>query len=306
MNKNEKKTSWWILMFKDMMIGGTAGSVAKTSAAPLERVKLLLQTQDANFQLEGKKYKGFGDCMIRVFREEGFLSYWRGNWANVVRYFPTTGLNFGFKDLYRSKIVKADPTKQKKMYAVQNILSGGLAGCSCMMFVYPLDFARTRMGADVGKELAERQFTSLSQCIRKIFMTDGISGLYQGIGISIFSIFIYRGLYFGAFDTGKSLISNYSERAFIVKFLFATLVTNFSEVVSYPFDTVRRRLMMNSGLDKPLYNGTMDAVNKINAEGGVKAFYKGNLSNMVRSISSSLVLVLYDKFQQEFKKTYKF
>ena len=124
-NQDTKEQSWAVLMFKDMMLGGTAGAISKTVAAPLERVKLLLQTQDANFQLEGKKYKGFADCMVRIPKEEGFAAYWRGNWANVVRYFPTTALNFGFKDLYRRRIVTANPKTDKYTYALQNILSGG-------------------------------------------------------------------------------------------------------------------------------------------------------------------------------------
>jgi len=88
------------------------------------------------------------------------LAFWRGNWANVVRYFPTTALNFGFKDLYKRKIVKANKDTEYWKFCYQNVLAGGMAGCSCMIFVYPLDFARTRMGADVGKNMADRQFRS--------------------------------------------------------------------------------------------------------------------------------------------------
>lgn len=156
----QQKPSWFKLMLQDMMLGGTAGAISKTVAAPVERVKLLLQLQDANFQLEGKKYTGIGNCFQRVYTEEGVLAFWRGNWANVVRYFPTTALNFGFKDLYRRNIVNANKDTDYWRFCFQNVLAGGLAGCSCMIFVYPLDFSRTRMGADVGKELKDRQFRS--------------------------------------------------------------------------------------------------------------------------------------------------
>jgi len=157
---NSEKPSWFKAMFTDMMLGGTAGAISKTVAAPVERVKLLLQLQDANFQLEGKKYNGIKDCFQRVYAEEGVLAFWRGNWANVVRYFPTTALNFGFKDLYKKMIVKANKDTEYWKFCYQNVLAGGMAGCSCMIFVYPLDFARTRMGADVGKTMADRQFRS--------------------------------------------------------------------------------------------------------------------------------------------------
>jgi hypothetical protein len=41
------------------------------------------------------------DCFVRIPREQGFLSFWRGNLANVIRYFPTQALNFAFKDKYK-------------------------------------------------------------------------------------------------------------------------------------------------------------------------------------------------------------
>lgn len=201
----QKKGNKVIAFIEDSLMGGTAGAISKTVAAPLERVKLLLQTQDANPKLIGNKYTGFGNCMKRVYQEEGFLAYWRGNWANVIRYFPTTALNFGFKGFFNKMFNRWDSKTNPVKFALGNIVAGGSAGAACMMFVYPLDFARTRMGADTGKTIEERQFTSLSDCIRKIYRHDGIKGLYSGIGISLISIFLYRGLYFGGYDTGKKL-----------------------------------------------------------------------------------------------------
>lgn len=236
--------------------------------------------------------------MARIYHEEGFTAYWRGNWANVVRYFPTTALNFGFKDLYKQAFKVQDAKNHPYWVTLSNVAAGGSAGASCMVFVYPLDFARTRMGVDVGKTAADRQFNSLTDCMKKIFKHDGVKGLYQGFGISVSSIFLYRGLYFGGYDTGKALFTGYENYSFGQKFIFALVVTNFSEIVSYPFDTVRRRLMMNSGLDVPIYKNTMDCFRKIKQEEGTSAFFKGNLSNMMRSLSSSLVLVLFDSFKK--------
>jgi solute carrier family 25 (adenine nucleotide translocator) protein 4/5/6/31 len=72
------------------MIGGVSAAVSKTVVAPIERVKMLLQVQDANkYMAPEDKYKGIGDCFSRVYKEQGFGSFWRGNLANVIRYFPT-------------------------------------------------------------------------------------------------------------------------------------------------------------------------------------------------------------------------
>ena len=78
-----------------------------------------------------------------------------------------------------------------------SLLSGGIAGSFSLIFVYPLDFARTRLGADIGKEAHQRQFNGLIDCCAKIFRNDGIPGLYQGFGVSVLGIFTYRAFYFG-------------------------------------------------------------------------------------------------------------
>lgn len=75
----------------DFVMGGAAAIMAKSAAAPIERVKLLLQNQGEMIkrgQLR-RPYMGVGDCFRRVLREDGLLSFWRGNQANVIRYFPT-------------------------------------------------------------------------------------------------------------------------------------------------------------------------------------------------------------------------
>lgn len=87
----------------NFLTGGLAGIIAKTTCAPIERVKLLIQTDLENEKI-GKRYTGILDCFRRCIKEEGFLSLWRGNWVNVIRYFPTQALNFSFKDYFGKKL----------------------------------------------------------------------------------------------------------------------------------------------------------------------------------------------------------
>src|SRR5262245_23983889 len=86
---------------RDFALGGVSGAVAKTITAPIERVKLLIQTQDANPRIrsgEVPRYSGIVNCFARVGREQGILAFWRGNFTNIIRYFPTQAFNFAFKD----------------------------------------------------------------------------------------------------------------------------------------------------------------------------------------------------------------
>lgn len=124
-----------------------------------------------------------------------------------MRYFPTQAINFATKDaLYGVFLKGLDSKADRAKYFAMSLLSGGIAGSFSLIFVYPLDFARTRLGADIGKSANERQFNGLFDCCGKIFRKDGIGGLYQGFGVSVLGIFTYRAFYFGGYDAGKSFI----------------------------------------------------------------------------------------------------
>jgi len=171
------------------------------------------------------------------------------------------------------------------------------------MFVYPLDFARTRLAADVGKGKTDRQFQGLTDCLSKIYKSDGAAGLYRGFGISVLGIIVYRAFYFGGYDTAKRSFTK--DTSVLFKFLVAQCVTAVSGLVSYPLDTVRRRLMMQSGRADVMYTGTLDCFVKIAKNEGPKAFFKGALSNIIRGAGGSLVLVLYDEMQRMFNPNFK-
>merc|ERR1719232_1634100 len=122
-------------------------------------------------------------------KSEGIASFWRGNMANVIRYFPTQALNFAFKD-----------TAQYEKFA-KNILSGGVAGSLSLTFVYSLDYCRTRLANDAKSKTGTRQYSGMVDVYVKTIKSDGIQGLYRGFVISCVGIFIYRGMYFGLYDS---------------------------------------------------------------------------------------------------------
>ncbi len=295
-NKVQKKSNFWV----DFLMGGVSAAISKTAAAPIERVKLILQTQDANPKIiaSGNRYTGIVNCFTRVVAEEGPKELWRGNLANVIRYFPTQALNFSFKDFYKRTFCPYNPDTDFWKFFAGNLASGGAAGATSMLFVYPLDFARTRLGADVGKGANERQFNGLMDCLVKIVKADGVKGLYRGLSVSIMGIIPYRASYFGLFDTGKRMLPMVNDNL-ILKFVFAQCVTTVSGLISYPFDTVRRRMMMQSGKKAVdvQYTGTLDCFSKIVKNEGGSALYKGALSNIFRGVGASLVLVMYDEMK---------
>lgn len=287
---------------KDFLAGGISAAVSKTAVAPIERVKLLLQVQHSSKQITAdKQYKGIIDCFVRIPREQGFMSLWRGNLANVIRYFPTQALNFAFKDVYKKMFMEGvDKKTQFWRYFAGNLASGGAAGATSLCFVYPLDFARTRLAADVGKGANEREFKGLVDCIAKTVKSDNIVGLYRGFGVSVQGIIIYRAAYFGFFDTAKGMLPDPKNTPFLISWAIAQFVTTFAGIMSYPFDTVRRRMMMQSGrkASEQQYKGTLDCWGKIMRTEGTGAFFKGAFSNVLRGTGGALVLVFYDELKK--------
>jgi solute carrier family 25 (adenine nucleotide translocator) protein 4/5/6/31 len=286
----------------NFLAGGVSGAVAKTCTAPIERVKLLIQTQDANPKIisgEVARYTGIVDCFTRVAKEQGIGAFWRGNLTNIIRYFPTQAFNFAFKDGIKAMFPKADKNTEFAKFFAINMASGGLAGAGSLMIVYPLDYARTRLASDVGT--GKQQFNGLADCLKKTVASSGIGGLYNGIGVSVVGIIPYRGVYFGLFDTLSGLNPYQKDQNNVLraasKFVCAQTSAIAAGYASYPFDTVRRRLQMQS--EKPesewVYKGTADCFSKIVKDEGTAALFKGAGANALRTVGAAMVLVLYSE-----------
>ncbi|KUI67736.1 ADP,ATP carrier protein [Cytospora mali] len=285
----------------DFLMGGVSAAVSKTAAAPIERIKLLIQNQDEMMK-QGRldrKYSGIADCFRRTAADEGVMSLWRGNTANVIRYFPTQALNFAFRDKFKKMFnFKKDVDGYWKWMA-GNLASGGAAGATSLLFVYSLDYARTRLANDAksAKGTGERQFNGLVDVYRKTLASDGIAGLYRGFGPSVAGIIVYRGLYFGMYDSIKPvvLVGNLANN-FLASFALGWCVTTGAGIASYPLDTVRRRMMMTSG-QAIKYASSFDAFKQIVAKEGVKSLFKGAGANILRGVAGAGVLSIYDQLQ---------
>ncbi|KAI8005774.1 hypothetical protein LOK49_LG07G02142 [Camellia lanceoleosa] len=285
----------------DFLMGGVSGAVSKTVAAPIERVKLLIQNQDEMIKAGrlSEPYKGISDCFARTIKDEGILSLWRSNTTNVIRYFPTQALNFAFKDYFKRLFnFKKDKDGYWKWFA-GNLASGAAAGASSSLFVYSLDYARTRLANDAtaAKNGGGRQFNGLIDVYKKTIQSDGIVGLYRGFNISVVGIIVYRGLYFGMYDSLKPVVLvGQLQDSFLASFLLGWAITFGAGLGSYPIDTVRRRMMMTSG-EAVKYKSSIDAFSQIIKNEGPKSLFKGAGANILRAVAGAGVLAGYDKLQ---------
>ena len=284
----------------EFLMGGVSAAVSKTLAAPIELVKLRLQNMDAMIKSGALEhpYTGIVDCTQRVVKEEGVKALWKGNGTNVLRYFPTQALNFSLKDYFKRLFGKSKEKDGYWIWFAGNLASGGAAGSVSLAFVYSLDYARTRLSNDLksAKKGGKKQYSGLIDVYKQTMATDGIAGLYRGFVISCVGIVIYRGLYFGIFDSIKPILPKNLKDSLFANFLLGWGVTVGAGLASYPIDTIRRRMMMTSG-EGEKYSGSIDCARKILANEGWKSFFKGAAANILRGVAGAGVLALYDKLQ---------
>lgn len=283
---------------ENFALSGAAAVISKTAAAPIERVKLLVQNQDEMIK-QGRldrPYNGVIDCTMRTLKNEGVLPFWRGNLANCIRYFPTQALNFAFKDKIKAMFGMKKTDGYGTKFA-KNIASGGAAGAMSLCFVYSLDYARTRLANDAkaGKG-GERMYNGMIDVYTKTLKTDGIQGLYRGFVISCVGIIVYRGCYFGFYDTLKPILLG-DDGSVALSFALGYIVTISAGLVSYPIDTIRRRMMMTSG-QAVKYKGSIDCFIKITKAEGFMSLMKGAGANILRGVAGAGVLAGFDKFKQ--------
>jgi len=185
----------------------------------------------------------------------------------------------------------AEPETLYKVTA-RNVASAGAGGGMSLVLLYPLDMARTRLAADVGKNSTDRRFNGTFDCLRKIYAESGFKGIYTGLGVSITGVIVFRGLFMGGYDTAKYLLGLDSESGgaggselnqngrtqkeemyanfttnILTRLGAAQAVTLTAGTLCYPIDTVRRRVMMQSKIPKPRATELQSATTMTSATG---------------------------------------
>lgn len=179
-----------------------------------------------------------------------------------------------------------------------NIGAGACAGGGSLVLVYPLDFARTRLAADVGKDGVNREFNGLRDCLSSTIRRGGFTAVYQGFCTSLVMFSLYRGLYFGLYDSVRDALQWQHP---VLKWSIAVTTTAAAGLPVYPLDTVRRTQMMEAGKCPGSGVSFRVAAERIYTKAGLPGFYVGCVPNIVRGMGGSVVLVLYDELTKLYK-----
>jgi len=269
----------------------------------VERVKLLLQTQDSNQDVisgKVKRYSGIADCFRRVASEQGVAAFWRGNLVNCLRYAPQQGSALAFNDAIVAMFPNYDSKTDFYKSLGSKLTSGGLAGAIANTICYPFDFARTRLASDMAK--GGGKFKGIWDCIASTVRSQGLTGLYTGWSVTVAGAFVYRAGQLGFFKQIQDMNPYAKDKGAVgavSSFVAVTIARSAVMPFNYPFDTVRRRMMLESEkpVEKRQYKGSFDCFRQVLAKEGTKGMYKGMVPELFRGVGGSLVVVIYDRLK---------
>jgi solute carrier family 25 (mitochondrial adenine nucleotide translocator), member 4/5/6/31 len=221
-----------------------------------------------------------------------------------------------YTNQYMHNTTTTNDDRTKKF--ISSVISGGLTGATATTILYPLEFARTRLAVDTyyynnNNESNNRIKTTTGRTrniLLSIYQQDGIRGLYQGYGIAVAGGIFYRILHLGGYDIMKNEILHYKtikkqvsnddtiiiKVTWIERLCIAQFISIVAGTLSYPLDSIRRRLMMQAGrsIDQRQYTSAYNCIITIYQQEGIRGFYLGIGPNLLRSIGGALLLFGYD------------
>ncbi|KAJ3507402.1 hypothetical protein NM208_g15963 [Fusarium decemcellulare] len=265
--------------------GGVAGAVSRTVVSPLERLKILMQVQSVGRDA----YKlSVGQALGKMWKEEGWRGFMRGNGTNCIRIVPYSAVQFSSYNFYKRNIFENYPGAD--LSPLSRLICGGIAGITSVFFTYPLDIVRTRLSIQSASfaELGERpqKLPGMWATLVHMYKTEGgMSALYRGIIPTVAGVAPYVGLNFMVYESVRKYLTPEGEQNpnATRKLLAGAISGAVAQTCTYPFDVLRRRFQINtmSGMGYQ-YKGITDAIRVIVMREGVKGLYKGIVPNLLK------------------------
>eukprot|EP01083_Nonionella_stella_P022706 62766_1 len=273
--------------YKTILSGGFAGMISKTCTAPLERVQLLNQTGATHDTIIG--------TLRHIIRTESWSGLWRGNFANCVRVFPHKSILFTVNEKLRKQFTSPS----------SSFLTGAISGLIATGITYPVDVVRAFLAGTFDKRR-----NSMVGVARNIIQTNGFIGLYTGFGVTIVGAVPYEAVRIGVYSVLRRKIPTINtkyglEPAPLGKLCVGAIAGACAGITTYPTDTTRRMIQVQSAEGMSIYNGVLDCIYTNYKQGGIKRFYCGLSAKLVRVIPDAAILFLaYESLKDFFEDIY--
>ncbi|KAF8135563.1 mitochondrial carrier domain-containing protein [Boletus edulis] len=312
--KSQKNGFWSAELLCYFVAGGIAGATSRTVVSPLERLKIIQQVQPSGSK---GQYRGVWRSLVRMWKEEGFAGFMRGNGINCLRIVPYSAVQFTTYEQLKKLFTR---NGSKQLDTPTRLISGALAGITSVCTTYPLDLVRSRLCIATASISVQNQSlsatsahstpsstssatpkTRYSKADLSVFgMTlkvmreeGGVRGLYRGLVATAVGVAPYVGINFAAYEALRGTITPPGQTSTVRKLMCGALAGSISQTLTFPFDVLRRKMQvvgMSAGGMGYQYSGALDALRAIIHTEGLRGLYRGiwpNLLKVAPSIATS-------------------
>lgn len=261
------------IVWNKLIYGSISGVISRTIIAPIDRIKILIQT---NYVLK-KSNENYYNTIKNVIKKDGIKGYWKGNTMNCIRVMPNSGIQFSSYYYYKNKFYK----NNNNLTIFERLFAGSLAGLTACTFTHPLDLIRIRLQT-------QNNVNTITQSINNIYKENGIKNFYKGYLPAVCSLTPFIAINFSVFDNLKTYIKNKDKFLLNKPYIILSLgcISGISaQTFCYPLDTIRRR----SEVYGKNYFSICHAIKTIYIKEGIKGFYKGVIANTLKIIPNNFI-----------------
>lgn len=283
-NENLRKT------LLQLLCGGIAGATARSFVAPIDRVKILMQTQQLTVKDGKQRYNSVMQSLRYIVQNEGISKLWRGNGTNCIRVFPYAATQFVSYDKYKAMLLLEGGT----MTIFRRLFAGALAGATATSLTHPLDVVRLRLSV-------QPELHGFKGAIRSVYMEQGMKTFFKGYSATLLSLAPFIAINFATFDQLKFV--TYKTFPILEDNIGVTLGLGacaglFAQSICFPLDTIRRRMQ----LPGQHYSSVLNAFKTVFQTEGMKGFYKGMAPNAIKVIPNNAIrFVVYDYLKTRYQ-----
>ncbi|XP_055777331.1 mitochondrial glutamate carrier 1-like isoform X1 [Salvelinus fontinalis] len=266
--------------------GGIAGLIGVTCVFPIDLAKTRLQNQQNGSRL----YTSMSDCLIKTIQSEGYFGMYRGAAVNLTLVTPEKAIKLAANDFFRQHLSKDG----QKLTLLREMLAGCGAGTCQVIITTPMEMLKIQL-QDAGRIEAQRKLMSQAavgapggpvelrshtamQLTRELLRSQGIAGLYKGLGATLLRDVPFSIIYFPLFANLNRLGGRGADgpAPFYVSFASGCIAGSTAAVAVNPVDVIKTRIQtMTRGSQEDTYGGVTDCIRKILRQEGPSAFLKG-------------------------------
>ncbi|XP_056145957.1 electrogenic aspartate/glutamate antiporter SLC25A12, mitochondrial-like [Lampris incognitus] len=272
-------------------LGSIAGATGATAVYPIDLVKTRMQNQRSTGSFVGElMYKNSFDCAKKVLRYEGVFGFYRGLLPQLIGVAPEKAIKLTMNDFVRDKFTSQDDT----IPLAAEILAGGCAGGSQVIFTNPLEIVKIRL--QVAGEITTGPRVSALNVVRDL----GFFGLYKGAKACFLRDIPFSAIYFPVYAHTKEKLADEQGRLGAAQLLTAGAIAGVPAAsLVTPADVVKTRLQVAARAGQTTYTGVTDCFRKILKEEGFRALWKGAGARVCRSSPQfGVTLVTYELLQR--------